>query len=116
MLRAHQSHFCLRVFAEDGGFQSDVSDIQTETEQICQAERHHALLGTCHVMTILYALSAFYLRYEKAPLMTLLLQTGNNVYNVTKHAIKYWTSLLSTANRRACIGCIGMYWDVLLMF
>ncbi len=38
MLRAHQSHFCLRVFAEDGGFQSDVSDIQTETEQICQAD------------------------------------------------------------------------------
>ena len=37
-LRAHQSHFCLRVIAEDGGFQSDVSDIQTETEQICQAE------------------------------------------------------------------------------
>ena len=38
MLRAHQSHFCLRVIAEDPGFQSDVSDIQTETEQICQAE------------------------------------------------------------------------------
>ena len=38
VLRAHQSHFCLRVIAEDGGFQSDVSDIQTETEQICQAE------------------------------------------------------------------------------
>jgi hypothetical protein len=33
VLRAHQSHFCLRVIAEDGGFQSDVSDIQTETEQ-----------------------------------------------------------------------------------
>ena len=29
--RAHQSHFCLRVIAEDPGFQSDVSDIQTET-------------------------------------------------------------------------------------
>ncbi len=38
VLRAHQSHFCLQVIAEDGGFQSDVSDIQTETEQICQAE------------------------------------------------------------------------------
>ncbi len=30
VLRAHQSHFCLRVFAEDRGFQSDVSDIQQE--------------------------------------------------------------------------------------
>ena len=29
VLCAHQSHFCLRVIAEDGGFQSDVSDIQT---------------------------------------------------------------------------------------
>jgi hypothetical protein len=38
VLRAYQSHFCLRVIAEDRGFQSDVSDIQTETEQICQAE------------------------------------------------------------------------------
>ena len=38
VLRAHQSHFCLRAIAEDRGFQSDVSDIQTETEQICQAE------------------------------------------------------------------------------
>ena len=37
-LRAHQSHFCLWVIVEDRGFQSDVSDIQTETEQICQAE------------------------------------------------------------------------------
>ena len=25
VLSAHQSHFCLRVIAEDGGFQSDVS-------------------------------------------------------------------------------------------
>jgi hypothetical protein len=33
VLLAHQSHFCLQVIAEDGGFQSDVSDIQTETEQ-----------------------------------------------------------------------------------
>ncbi len=33
VIRAHQSHFCLRVITEDGGFQSDVSDIQTETEQ-----------------------------------------------------------------------------------
>ncbi len=33
VLRAHQSHFWLRVIAEDGGFQSDVSDIQTDTEQ-----------------------------------------------------------------------------------
>ena len=40
VLRAHQSHFCLRAIAEDRGFQSDVSDIQTETEQICQAERN----------------------------------------------------------------------------
>jgi hypothetical protein len=31
VLRAHQSHFCLRAIAEDRGFQSDVSDIQTET-------------------------------------------------------------------------------------
>ncbi len=38
VLRAHQSHFCLRVIAEDRGFQSDVSEIQTETEQIRQAE------------------------------------------------------------------------------
>ena len=38
VLRAHQSHFCLRAIAEDRGFQSDVSDIQIETEQICQAE------------------------------------------------------------------------------
>ena len=37
VLRAHPSHFCLRAIAEDRGFQSDVSDIQTETEQICQA-------------------------------------------------------------------------------
>ncbi len=38
VLRAHQSYFCLRANAEDRGFQSDVSDIQTETEQLCQAE------------------------------------------------------------------------------
>ncbi len=40
VLSAHQSHFCLRTIAsaEDQGFQSDVSDIQIETEQICQAE------------------------------------------------------------------------------
>ena len=38
-------------------------------------------------MTLLYALSAFYSRYDKAPLMTLLLQTENNVYNCTNHAI-----------------------------
>ncbi len=38
MLPAHQSHFCLRVILEDLGFQSDVRDTQTETEQICQAE------------------------------------------------------------------------------
>ena len=31
VLRAHQSHFCLRAIAEDRGFQCDVSDIQTET-------------------------------------------------------------------------------------
>jgi hypothetical protein len=47
VLCAHQSHFCLRVFAEDGGFQSDVSDIQTETEQICQAELRE--WGNCQV-------------------------------------------------------------------
>ncbi len=34
VLRAHQSHFCLLAIAADWGFQSDVSDIQTETEQI----------------------------------------------------------------------------------
>ena len=45
VLRAHQSHFCLRVIAEDPGFQSDVSDIQTETEQICQAEQRE--WGNC---------------------------------------------------------------------
>ena len=45
VLHAHQSHFCLRVIAEDGGFQSDVSDIQTETEQICQAELREC--GNC---------------------------------------------------------------------
>jgi hypothetical protein len=33
VLRAHESHFCPRVIAEDRGFQSDVSNIQTETEQ-----------------------------------------------------------------------------------
>ena len=38
VLCAHQNHFCLRVNAEDRGFQSDASDIRTETEQICQAE------------------------------------------------------------------------------
>ncbi len=38
VLHAHQSHFCLRVIEEDGGFESNVSDIQTETEQICEAE------------------------------------------------------------------------------
>ena len=38
VIRAHQSHFCLRAIAEDRGFQRDVSDNQTETEQICQAE------------------------------------------------------------------------------
>ncbi len=38
VLRAHRSHFCLRAIAEDRGFQSDVSDIQTETKQICPAE------------------------------------------------------------------------------
>ena len=43
VLCAHQSHFCLRVTAEDPGFQSDVSDIQTETEQICQAEQREHL-------------------------------------------------------------------------
>jgi hypothetical protein len=53
---------------------------------------HHALLASCHVMTLLYALSEFYTHYDKAPLMTLLLQTGNNVYNVTKHVIKYFLS------------------------
>ncbi len=37
VLSAHKSHFCLQVIAEDGGFESDVSDIQTETEQICEA-------------------------------------------------------------------------------
>ncbi len=40
---------------------------------------HHALLGTCHVMTLLYALLAFYSRYNKALLITLLLQTENKV-------------------------------------
>jgi hypothetical protein len=45
VLRAHQSHFCLQVIAEDRGFQSDVSDIQTETEQICQAEQRE--WGNC---------------------------------------------------------------------
>ncbi len=40
-----------------------------------RVEGHHALLGTCHVMTLLYALLAFYSRYNKAPLITLLLQT-----------------------------------------
>ena len=38
MLRARQNHFCRRAIAEDRGFQSDASDIRTETEQICQAE------------------------------------------------------------------------------
>ena len=37
VLRAHQSHFGLRATAEDRGFQIDVSEIRTETEQICQA-------------------------------------------------------------------------------
>jgi hypothetical protein len=43
-------------------------------------------------MTLLYALSAFYSRQDKEPLMTLLLQTENNVYNCTNHAIKYFLS------------------------
>jgi hypothetical protein len=38
VLHAHQSHFCLLVIEDDGGFERDVSNIQTETEQICQAE------------------------------------------------------------------------------
>ena len=50
------------------------------------------LLGTFHLITHLYALSQFYTHYDKAPLMTLLLQRGNNVYNVTKHVIKYFLS------------------------
>ncbi len=50
---------------------------------------YHALLGTCHVMTLLYALSEFYTHYDNAPLMT---QRGNNVYNVTKHVIKCFMS------------------------
>ena len=41
-------------------------------------------------MTLLYALSEFYSRHDKAALMTLLFQSRNNVYNVTKHAIKYF--------------------------
>ena len=45
VLRVHQSHFCLRVVAEDRGFQSDLSDIQRESEQICQAELRE--LGNC---------------------------------------------------------------------
>jgi hypothetical protein len=53
---------------------------------------HHALLGTCHVMTLLYALPAFNSRYNKAPLITLLLQIENKVYNCTNHAIKYFLS------------------------
>ncbi len=39
VLHTHQSHFCLLVIAEDPGFLSDVSDIQTEIKQICQAEQ-----------------------------------------------------------------------------
>jgi hypothetical protein len=50
-------------------------------------EGHRALLGTCHVMTLLYALSEFNSHYDKAPLMTLLFQSRNNVHNVTKHAL-----------------------------
>ena len=38
MLSAHQSHICLGVIPEDRGFQSNVRDTQTETEQNCQAE------------------------------------------------------------------------------
>ncbi len=43
-------------------------------------------------MTLLCALAEFYTHYDKAPLMTLLLQTGHNVYNVKKHVIKYFLS------------------------
>ena len=53
---------------------------------------HHALLGTCHVMTLLYALRAFYTRYNKEPLITLLLQTENKRNNANNHAMKYFLS------------------------
>ncbi len=43
-------------------------------------------------MTLLYALRAFYTRYNKAPLITLLLQTENKGNNVNNHAIKYFLS------------------------
>ena len=53
---------------------------------------HHALLASCHVMTLFYALPTFYSRYNKASLITLLLQTENKVKNCTNHAIKYFLS------------------------
>jgi hypothetical protein len=41
-------------------------------------------------MTLLYALPAFYSRYNKASLITLLLQTENKGNNANNHAIKYF--------------------------
>ena len=72
VLRAHQSYFCLLVFAEDGGFQSDVSDIQTETEQVCQAELRE--WGNCRAVANVFLMyfAVFLIR------TTLTVIIGNN--------------------------------------
>ncbi len=111
MLRAHQSHFCLRVIAEDRGFQSDVSDIETETKQICQAELRewgncracqrfpdgfcgNRVRQTPHVALRLPPLCA---RYDDVPgeRFKIYIYNANNAYDmhkVDKHKIVYLPS------------------------
>ncbi len=98
MLRAHQSHFCLRVILEDRGFQSDVRDTQTETEQICQAElREWGNCPTCQRypdgfrgnpgLQILYAalrLPPMYAQYDDEPEKSNVDIKCNNEYNIYK--------------------------------
>jgi hypothetical protein len=51
-----------------------------------------ALLGTFHLITLLYALSHFYTHYDKAPLITLISQASHKVYNLIKRVRKYYLS------------------------
>ena len=48
---------------------------------------HRALLGSKHVMTLLYILFLLYSLYHKAPLITLLLQAVHKCDNPNNHAI-----------------------------
>ena len=113
VLRAHQSHFCLRAIAEDRGFQSDVSDIQTETEQICQAVLRE--WGNCqsgqssldvsvfcgnrgwHTPHAALHLPPLCARYDDEPGETFHVNMHNkynayNAHNVNKHIIGYLPS------------------------